>query len=245
MVALRELAKQIETQQEDDSKAAELKGKNVRGPSLIPDQFYLGKSWKATTEGSDNRYLALRFKGCAHKDKDGQRTPLAENPRLIDLKPGDVYLFERYTEGRNTEFEAFGADDCLCFGDPPVRLTFFEIVGVTQQTKPEKPVRKTASKTGTVGRKGATRKKAASGQTEPDETVDEQRSVEDEATTEEAEESKGTGTTSDKSDSSDAESGSNRSPDKDSSAKSTKESEDDERASDTKEREVPEAAHNR
>ena len=93
MVALRDLAKQIETQSEAESKALDLKGKNVRGPSLIAEQFYLGKTWKATVEGSDNRYIALRFKGAAHKDQKGERTMLAENPRLIDLGEGDVYIF--------------------------------------------------------------------------------------------------------------------------------------------------------
>jgi hypothetical protein len=186
MVALRELAKQIETPQEADSKAGELKGKNVRGPSLIAEQMYLGKSWKPTTEGSDNRFLALRFKGCAHKDKDGQRTPLAENPRLIDLKPGDVYLFERHTEGRITEFEAFGNDDCLCFGDPPVRLTFFEIAGVTQQTKPEKAARKTA-KASAAGRKTTSRRKGAEPEEER-ESVDETEAANSEGKDDAAEE---------------------------------------------------------
>jgi hypothetical protein len=146
MAAIRDLAKQIETLKIADSKALELKGRNVRGPSLIAGQLYLGKSWKVTVEGSDNVWMALRFVGSGRKDNE--RTLYEENPRLIDMKEGDYYFFEHFQEGKIGELNAYQSDDCLVYGDTPVRLTFFEIKDVTIQTKPEKSPAK--QKTATV-----------------------------------------------------------------------------------------------
>ncbi len=165
MASLKDLAKAIETTKLSDSKAVELKGKNVRGPSLIPNQFYLGKTWKTTMQDSDNVFLALRFVGSGHLTDDDHKEMYKENPRLIDMKDGDRYWFERHQDGRNTEFAAFQSDECLCFGDPPVRLTFFEIKDVTLQTKTAKAerMRKAAEPAKAPAKKAAakTPKKAA------------------------------------------------------------------------------------
>jgi hypothetical protein len=184
MASLRDLAKQIETHKLADSKALELKGKNVRGPSLKPGQIYLAKTWKTTVEDSDNVFLALRFVGSgsnANKDKQMYE----ENPRLIDMKEGDFYRFERFFEGRINELNAFQSDDCLCFNDPPVRLTFFEIKDVTDQSKPDKPV--TEKKTRKVSETPQKAKKPAKASGKRKVEIKEPEPIEAESTITEAE----------------------------------------------------------
>lgn len=135
--SFKDLTKVVETNRLADSKALQIQGKNVRGPSLIPNQIYLAKTWKTTVPDSDNVFLVMKFLGSANI-KGKERVMYADNPRLIDMKEGDRFLFEKLTDDQVSEIAAYQADDCLCFGDPPVRLTFYAINGVTEQTRPAK-----------------------------------------------------------------------------------------------------------
>jgi hypothetical protein len=147
MTALRDLARQIETPSYADSKVDEIKGKNVRGPSLVPGEMYIAKAWKPTVEGSDNVYFAVKFLEAVALVEDS-RQRYEDNPRLIDMKAEDRYVFERCIDGRNTEMLAFRHDDCLCFGESNVRITFYSINAEDADGKLENKGRKKAATKG-------------------------------------------------------------------------------------------------
>lgn len=146
MVTLKELATKVETVKISDSKADSLRGPNVRTPSLIINQIYLSKSWKPTIEGSDNIWRVVKFIGSGRQEEGSEQIELFEsNPRIKDMKEGDYYFFQCVKDSDFVVFNAFQADDCLVYGVPPIRLTFFEVNGITVQTKPSsKPSEKVA-----------------------------------------------------------------------------------------------------
>ena len=111
MVMLKDLAKRIETTKLEDSEAEQLKGPNVRTPSLIVGQLYLVKCWKPVEQGSDNIWKVVRFSGSGHQEDLDNRIMFDENPRIKDMKSKDYYFFEHIKEDKETELLAHQADE--------------------------------------------------------------------------------------------------------------------------------------
>jgi hypothetical protein len=138
MASLREITKQIETLKLEDSKITELQGNNVRTPSLIKGQLYIAKTWKIIREESDNPWFVVRFVGSGVESR-GERKLHDVNPRIKDMSSNDYYFFDHFTDGKNVEFNASMVEECLVIGENNTRVTFFEIIGVTEQIKAAKP----------------------------------------------------------------------------------------------------------